>query len=62
MCAHYVKYDTAQPHFRPTGLKILSRVDTHISFIFFWKNSIILYTLIGISPFKLHKSIFFQKT
>ena len=45
------------------GLKILGRVGTHIFFnyFFFWKN-IILCILKGISPFEMHKIIFFQKT
>ena len=44
-----------------TGLKILGRVSTQI-FIFFWKKNKILCILKGISPFKMHKIIFFQKT
>ena len=44
--------------FRITGLKILGRVDTHISFFFSGKN-IILYILKGILPFKMYKNISF---
>ena len=44
-----------------TGLKILGRVGTHI-FIFFWrKTKIILCILKDISPFNMHKIIFFSR-
>ena len=51
--------------FRVTSLKILGRVGTHIFRIgthnfFFWKKNIILCILKGISPFKMHKIIFFS--
>ena len=47
--------------FRVTGLKILGRIVTHIFFnhFFFWKKYIILCILKGISPFKMHKLIYF---
>ena len=42
--------------FRVTGLKILGRVGTHISFS--GKHNIMLCILRGISPFKIHKIIY----
>ena len=42
--------------FRVTGLKILGRVGTHI---FFSGKNVILCILKGISPFKMHRIIFF---
>ena len=48
--------------FRVTGLKNLGRVGTHIFLmIFFSRKNIILYILKGISPFKMHKIIFFPE-
>ena len=49
--------------FRVEVLKILGRVGTHIfSNYFFYGKNIILCILNGMSPFKMHKIIFFQKT
>ena len=46
--------------FRVMGLKILGRVGTKFFLIiFFLENNIILCILKGISPFKMHKIIFF---
>ena len=46
--------------FPVTGLKILGWVGTHIFFIFFSrKKKLILCILKGISPFKMHKIMFF---
>ena len=49
--------------FRVTGLKILGRVGTHIFFhcFFFSGKNIILCILKGISPFKMHKIIYFPE-
>ena len=45
-----------------TGLKILGRVGLHIFFIiFFLEKDIILCILKGISPFKMHKIIYFPE-
>ena len=45
-----------------TGLKILGRVDTHFFKLFFiLEKYIILCILKGISPFKMHKIIFFPE-
>ena len=44
--------------FKVTCLKTLGRVGTHI---FFRKKSTILCILKGISPFKMHKIIFFSR-
>ena len=51
-------------YLRVIGLKILGRVGTHIFFFcsFFPRKNIILCILKGISPFKMHKIKFFQKT
>ena len=46
--------------FRVTGLKILGRVGTHINFFIFF-FCIILCILKGISPFKMHKIIFYPQ-
>ena len=47
---------------RVTGLKILARVGTHIFLIiFFLKKYMILCILKGISPFKMHKMIYFPE-
>ena len=48
--------------FRGNGRKILGRVGTHIflNFFLFWKKDIILCILKEISPFKIHKIIFFS--
>ena len=43
--------------FLVTGLEILGWIGTHI---FFWNNTI-LCILTGISPFKMHKIIFFAR-
>ena len=42
------------------GLKILGRIGTHI-IIFFLEKTIILCVLKGISPFKMHKIIYFYR-
>ena len=50
--------------FRLTGLKILGWVGTHTFLITFFsekKKSIILCILKGISPFKMHKIIYFPE-
>ena len=46
--------------FLVSGLKILGRVGTHI-FFFSGKIYMILCILKGISPFKMHKIIFFSR-
>ena len=58
---------TARPNkkisvFRVPCLKVLGRVCTHkkILIIFFLEKNIILCILKGISPFKMHKIIFFS--
>ena len=45
--------------FRGTGLKILGRVGIQIFVNFFSVKNIILCILKGISPFKMHKIIYF---
>ena len=48
--------------FLVTGLKILGRVGTHIFLIIFFSvKNVILCILKGISPFKMHKIIFFSR-
>ena len=48
--------------FRVIGQKILGRVGTYIFFNFFFPGkNIILCILKGISPFKMHKMIFFPE-
>ena len=51
-----VRPDKKTSVFRVTGLKILGRVATHI---FLLEKNIILCILKGISPFKMHKILFF---
>ena len=48
--------------FQVTGLNILARVGTHIFFLKKKNKKIILCILEGISPFKMHKIIFFTRT
>ena len=45
--------------FRVMGLNILGRVGTHI--FFSGKKNVILCILKGISPFKMHKILFFPE-
>ena len=47
--------------FRVMGRKILGRVGAHIFFNFFSEYNISLCILKGISPFKMHKIIFFSE-
>ena len=43
------------------GLKILGRVGKYIFKLFFLEKNVILCTLKAISPFKMHKKIFFPE-
>ena len=47
--------------FRVMGLKILGRIGTHIFKKKFWKKNTILCILKDISPFKMHRIIFFPE-
>ena len=48
--------------FQVTGLNFLGRVGTHVFlYFFFLEKNTILYILKGISPFKMHKIIFFPE-